>query len=105
MQVQKNLLFVALVLIEYIFSAVNECSPNPFVEPFPRIKMFVFYYQHEQMNSYLPQTLPKLPVGCEKTPFPSNPVPYSKYLYLSTSAFSVNLTAPNKQFSKVKSAL
>ena len=105
MQVQKNLLFVALVLIEYIFSAVNECSPDPCVGPFPRIKMSVFYYQYEQMNSYLPQILPKLPVGCEKTPFPSNPVPYPKYSYLSTSAFSVNLTAPDKQFSKVKSAL
>ena len=105
MQVQKNLRFVALVLIEYIFSAANECYPNPCVGPFPRIKMSVFYYQYEQMNSYLPQILPKLPVRCEKTPFPSNPVPYPKYSYLSTSAFSVNLTAPDKQFSKVKSAL
>ena len=49
--------------------------------------------------------LPRLPVGCEKTPFPSNPVQYPKYLHLSTSAFLVNLTAPNKQFSKEKSAL
>ena len=59
------------------------------------------------MNSYLLQRLlllPKLPVGCEKTLFPSKPMPYPKYLYLSTSAFFVNLTAPNKQFSKVKSA-
>ena len=100
MQVQKNLLFVALVLIEYIFSAVNECSPDPCVGPFPRIKMSIFYFQYEQMNSYLPQILPKLPVGCEKTPFPSNPVPYPKYLYLSTSAFSVNLTAQTNNFLK-----
>ena len=48
--------------------------------------------------------LPKEAVGCEKTPFPSNPMPYPKYLYLSTSAFLVHLTAQNKQFSK-KSAL
>ena len=42
-------------------------------------------------------------VRCEKTHFPSNPMPYPKYLYLSRSAFLVNLTAPNKQFYKVKS--
>ena len=49
--------------------------------------------------------LPKLPVGCEKTPFPSNPIPYPEYLYLSTSLFFGTLTAPKKQFSKVKSGL
>ena len=27
-------------LIEYIFSPDNECSPNPCVGPFPRIKMY-----------------------------------------------------------------
>ena len=44
--------------------------------------------------------LPKLPVGCEKkNAFPLNPMPYPKYLFFSTSAFLVNLTALNKQFS------
>ena len=51
----NNLLLVALKLIECIFSAVNECSPNPLVEPLPRIKMPFFYYQYKQMNSYLLQ--------------------------------------------------
>ena len=31
--------------------------------------------------------LPKLPVGCENTPFPSNPIPFPEYLYLLTSVF------------------
>ena len=30
-------------------------------------------------------------------------IPYLEYSYLSKSAFLVNLTAPNKQFSKAKS--
>ena len=41
------------------------------------------------------------PLGCEKFPFESNPIPYPEYLYLLISAFFVNLTAPNRQFSKV----
>ena len=41
------------------------------------------------------------PLGCEKFPLESNLIPYPEYLYLSTSAFFVNLTAPNRQFSKV----
>ena len=45
--------------------------------------------------------LPYPPRGCEKDPFESNPIPYPEYLYLSMSAFFVNLTAPNRQFSKV----
>ena len=44
---------------------------------------------------------PYPPLGCEKDPFESNPIPYPEYLYLSMSAFFVNLTAPNRQFSKV----
>ena len=49
--------------------------------------------------------LPKLPVGCEKTPFLSNPIPHPEYLYLLTSVFLVMLVALNTQFSKVKSGL
>ena len=45
--------------------------------------------------------LPIPPDGCEKDPFLSNPIPYPKYPYLSISAFLVNLTDPNKQFSNV----
>ena len=41
------------------------------------------------------------PLGCEKVPLESNPIPYPEYLYLSISAFFVNLTAPNRQFCKV----
>ena len=48
--------------------------------------------------------LPNPPLGCEKTPFQSNPIPYPHYLYLLVSAFLVILTAPNKQFSKVMSS-
>ena len=40
------------------------------------------------------------PLGCEKLPLESNPIPYSRYLYLTISAFFVNLTAPNKQLRK-----
>ena len=31
--------------------------------------------------------LPYPPLGCEKLPFESNPIPYPEYLYLSISAF------------------
>ena len=45
--------------------------------------------------------LPSPSLGCEKVPLESNPVPYPEYLYLSMSAFLVNLTEPNRQLSKV----
>ena len=45
--------------------------------------------------------LPFSPLGCEKFPLESNPIPYPEYLYLSASAFFVILIASNKQFSKV----
>ena len=41
------------------------------------------------------------PLGCEKLPLESNPIPYPEYLYLLILAFFVNLTAPNGQFCKV----
>ena len=44
--------------------------------------------------------LPSPPLGCEKLPFQSNPIPYPEYLYLSKSEFFVNLIAPDRQFSK-----
>ena len=44
--------------------------------------------------------LPYPPLGCEKLPL--DPIPYPEYLYLSLSAFFVNLTAPSRQFCKVR---
>ena len=41
------------------------------------------------------------PVGNERVSPLSNPIPYPQYLYLPISAFSVNLTALNKEISKV----
>ena len=41
--------------------------------------------------------LPYPPLGCVKLHLESNPIPYPEYLYLSISAFLVNLTVPNKQ--------
>ena len=40
------------------------------------------------------------PLGCEKVPCESNPIPYPEYLYLVISLFFVNLAVPNK-FSRV----
>ena len=45
--------------------------------------------------------VPFPPLGCEKLPLESNPIPYPEYLYLWTSDFFVILIAPNRQFSKV----
>ena len=38
-----------------------------------------------------------LPLVNENVLCQSNPIPYPEFLYLSISAFLVNLTAPNKQ--------
>ena len=40
--------------------------------------------------------LPYSPLECVKLSLESNPIPYPEYLFLSISAFFVNLTAPNK---------
>ena len=45
--------------------------------------------------------MPFPPLGCEKLPLQSNPIPNPEYLYLLISEFSVILIAPNRQFSKV----
>ena len=47
--------------------------------------------------------LPNLPLGCEKRPIESNPIPYPEHLYLSISILFVNLAVPNRQFFKVSS--
>ena len=44
---------------------------------------------------------PFSPLGREKLPLVSNPIPYPEYLYLSTPQLFVNLIDPNRQFSKV----
>ena len=73
---------------------------------FQELKCLYFYYQYELISTpKIIALLPKLPDGCVKTPFPSNPIPYPEYLYLLTSVFLVTVTPPNKQFSKVKSGL
>ena len=46
---------------------------------------------------------PNPPLGNEKVPLLSNPVPYPEYLHLTISALLVNSTSPNKQFSKTTS--
>ena len=43
--------------------------------------------------------VPFPPLGCEKLPLESNPIPYPQYLYLSTSDFFI-LIASNRQFLK-----
>ena len=58
----------------------------------------------EELAKSAPKTmtfLPYSPLGCVKLPPESNPIPYPECLYLSISAFFNNLTAPNRQFSKV----
>ena len=94
-----------LKLIEYIFSAVNECSPNPCVGPIPNINMSVpllsTWIDEFISTPKIITFLPNPPPGDEKLPFLSNPVPYPEYQYLSKSVFFVKVTAPNKQFSSV----
>ena len=58
------------------------------------------------MSSYLHRILflpNPLPSDNEKLSHVLNPVLYPECFYLSKLAFLVNLTAPNKEFSKVKS--
>ena len=45
---------------------------------------------------------PYVPSTYKKLPFELKPTPYPEYLYLLISAFFVILTAPNKEFFKVK---
>ena len=100
MPVQTTFFSVIIKLTEYIFSAVNECSPNPCVGLFPRIKMsfpLLSTWTDDFVSTPIITTfLPKLPSGSEKTPLLSNPILYLDYLFLSISAFLVTLTAPNK---------
>ena len=47
----------------------------------------------------------KTTIRKQKIPLASNPIPDPEYLYLSISAFLVNLSAPNKQVYKVGTKL
>ena len=99
----QNFVFFLVKLIEYIFSALSVYS-NPCVGPLPRIKMSFFLlsiFADELISTpkvftFLPTSLPN-----EKDISLSNPMPYPEYTYLSISAFLVNLTDPNNQFSSV----
>ena len=61
--------------------------------PVPIIKISFFllstYCSQQELISTpkITALLPNPPIGCEKAPFTSNPIPYSEYLYLSTQAF------------------
>ena len=44
--------------------------------------------------------LPYPPLVCVKLPLESNPIPYPEYLYLLISASFLNLTEPNRLFSR-----
>ena len=77
----------------------------PCLKPLPRTKMLlVLLLACAELLILAPKMitfLPYLPLGYEKVPLESNPIPYPEYLYISISAFFVNLTAPNRQLSKV----
>ena len=94
-------------MIEYFLPAVNVVTYDLYVGPSPRINISFFLLStctEELMST--PQILtlqPNPPLENENVPCPSNPVLYPEYLYSSKLAFLVNLTAPNKQFSKVGS--
>ena len=93
-------------LFEYFFSAVNVVSSNPCVVPSPGIKMsfFLLSTSTEELASTpkIITFLPNTPVGNEKVPFVSNPIPYPEYL---SQPFFTNLAAPNKKFPSVESLL
>ena len=102
----NNFFFVAVKLIECIFSAVKVCS-YPCVGPIPKTNMSFFLLpiwaekiiSTPKINTFWPNS----PLGNEKSSLLSNPIPYPEYPYLSMSAFLVKVTAPNKQFFSVGS--
>ena len=71
---------------------------------YPELKWLFFLlsiFDNELIST--PKIIIFLPISLpfEKGVFLSNPIPYPEYPYLSISAFLVNLTDPNKQFSSV----
>ena len=75
----------------------------PCMKPLPNTKiLFTLLLACTELLKSTPKIItfvPFPPLGCEKLPPESNPIPYPEYLYLSMSEFFVNLTAPNRQFS------
>ena len=66
--------------------------------------LFVLLFSCLELFKLVPKIitfLPYPPLGCVKLSIESNPIPHPEYLYLSISAFFVNLTAPNRQLCKV----
>ena len=61
------------------------------MKPLPRTKIFlVLLLACEELLKSAPKIitfLPYPPIGCEKLPLESNPIPYPEYLYLLISAF------------------
>ena len=75
---------------------------NHCVNPSPRTTiLLVLLLACTELLISAPKTttfLPISPLGCEKVPFKSNPVPYPEY---SISSVFVRVTAPSKQLPKV----
>ena len=77
---------------------------NHWVGSLTRIKMSLFLlsvFVYELISTPKIITFSSISLPTEKDVLLSNPIPYPIYLYLWISAFLVNLTDPNKQFSNV----
>ena len=105
MQAQTKFLSSRSKINSILFSCSNVVPSNPCLGLSPTIKMSFFLLSsctEELISTPKIITLqPKPTLGNQKVPLPSNPIPCPEYLYLSMSPFLFNLTAPNKQFSKV----
>ena len=93
-------LYCSLKLIEYLASAVNLVSFNPYVKLLPRIKtsFFLVLPCTEELASTLNVITflwNPLPTDNKKVPQPPNPLLYPKQGYLSGSIVLVNLSTPN----------
>ena len=104
----KNVLCDFKKLIEYSASSVTVVSSNLCVEPLPRTKIYTFLlsiWTNELLSTPKITTfLPQSKFGTAKSERESNPIPYLELEYLSGSIFLVNVTTPNKQHFRAKSA-
>ena len=102
-KLKQNFVFFLVKLIQYSFSTLSVCS-NPCVGPLPRIKMSFFLlsiFDDELISTPKIIIFLSISLPIEKDVSLSKPIPYPEYPYLSISAFLVNLTDQNKQFSSV----
>ena len=78
--------------MEYIFSGLSVC-PNPCVGHLSKMSFFMLsIFAAELMSARKIVTFFHVhPDGYAKNPFLLNPIPYPKYLYLSTSTCSLFL--------------